>query len=189
MKHIMFFLACSLFMSCSTIMPNEKFFCTVSTKDIPDLSVENIQFKTFPMDTHFPEYGTVSYPLFDYDIKFDTLSHYTVVVLGSVAFREQNNNDYEYEIIDSVSISRLVVDRSQHPRELYGKKGDDGWITKNWKECSLPNKILKKIKKDFLIRMKYQRYSLKKSDDLPIKGLTTSYVYRLYQHNSVTSLQ
>ena len=185
----MFFLVCCLFMSCCTIMPNEKFFCTVSTKDIPDLSVENIQFKTFPMDDHFPECGTFSYPYFDYDIKYDTLSHYKVVVLGSVAFREQNINDYEYEIIDSVSISRLVVDRSQHPRELYGIKGDDGWITKNWEECSLPNKILKKIKKDFLIRMKYLRYSLKKNDDLPIKGMTTSYGYLLYQPKSGASLQ
>lgn len=160
-------------------MPNEKFFCTVSTKDIPDMSLENIQFKTFSLDTHFPESGTCSDPLFYHNIKYDTLSHYRVVVLGSVEFRQQDTNDYEYEIIDSVRISRLVVFSSHHPRELYGKKGDDGWSTNKWVECPLPNEILEKIRDDFLIRMKYQRYRLKKYEDNPVTGISTGYDYRL----------
>ena len=180
MRKLLFLLTCSMFMECCTIMPNEEFFCTISTKDIPDVSVKTLSFSTDYIDYHFPECGTVSYPLFDYDIKYDTLSHYRVVVLGSVVFGEEDNTENVFEILDSVKITRLVVDRLHSPRELYGKNGDDEWISKNWEECPLPNKILKKIRKDFLIRMKYKRYFLNKSDNSPAKRLTTSYPYRLY---------
>ena len=176
------FLASCLLMGCSTLMPQEKFFCTISTKDIPDVPEKTISYKTDYIDYHFPEAGTISDPLFDYDIKYDTLSHYRVTVLGYVIFGKEANQNNQYERIDSVGITRLVIDKIGAPRELLGIKGDKRWNNnKNWEECSLPKKILKKIRNDFFIRMKYKRFVFNQSDQTePINGSTTGYGYRLY---------
>ena len=164
-------------MGCGSTMSHEKFFCTISTKDIPDVPEQTISYTTDVIDYHFPEAGTISNPLFEYDIKYDTLSHYRVTVLGYVGFGESSHKG-QYERIDSVGITRLVIDKKGGPRELYSKKRDEHWNDIPWEKCSLPKKILKKIRKDFLTRMKYKRYVINTSDT--IKGITTSYGYRLY---------
>ena len=131
-------------MGCGTTMSHEKFFCTISTKDISDVPEQTISYKTDYIDYHIPEAGTISDPLFDYNIKYDTLSHYRVTVFGYVVFGE-SNQEGQYERIDSVGITRLVIDKVGGPRELYSKKRDEHWNDIPWEECSLPKKILKKI--------------------------------------------
>jgi len=184
MKYITILLASCLLVSCRTSMTSEMFFNTTSTKDIPDVSEKAISYRTSYLDTDCEECGTISEPLFDYNIKYDTLSHYKVVVIGYVVFGKDNYQENQYERIDSVGITRLVIDNKlHHSRELYGKKGDEHWNDIPWEECSLPKKILKKIRNDFLIRTKYLKYLFNKSklvDELPIKGITTQYLYRLY---------
>ncbi len=181
MKPLIIVWACCMLMNCSSLMPSEKFFCTTSTNRIPDVTIETITYRTRSSDEGCIECGTISEPLFDYNIKYDTLSHYKVVVLGYVVFGKENNYKYQYERIDSVGIIRLVIDREHFPRELYGKKGDDDWSNKRWEECPLPNKIVNLIKKDFLKRMKYKRFFFNKSVlKQPIKGVTTQHLYRLY---------
>ena len=177
MKYLLFFLAGCLLMGCGTTMSHKKFFSTISTKDIPDVPEQSISYKTNSIDYHVPEAGTISDPLFNYNIKYDTLSHYKVTVMGYVIFGK-NVQTTPYERIDSVGITRLVIDRQNAPRELYSKNGDEHWNDIPWEDCSLPKKILKKIRKDFLIRMKYKRYVINRSDTL--KGITAGYGYRLY---------
>ncbi len=177
MKSILILWACCLLMGCSTSMQHERFFCTLSARDIPDVSEESITYRTDYIDYHFVEAGTISNPLFGFDIKYDTLSHYRVVVLGRLVFGE-TKHDGQYERIDSVEINRLIISSLNAPRELYCKNGDEYCSKISWKECSLPKKNLKKIRKDFLIRMKYKRYVINKSDS--IKGITTLYEYHLY---------
>ena len=164
-------------MGCGTTMSHEKFFSTISTKDIPEVSEKTILYKTDVVDYHFPEAGTISEPLFEHNIKYDTLSHYRVTVFGYVVFG-QNGPMAPYERIDSVGITRLVIDRMNAPRELYSKKRDEHWNDIPWENCSLPKKILKRIRKDFLIRTKNKRYVINQSDT--IRGVTTGYAYRLY---------
>ena len=177
MKYLLILLAGCLLMGCGTTLSHEKFFCTRSTKEISDVPEQTISYKTDYIDYHFPEAGTISDPLFDYNIKYDTLSHYRVVVFGYVVFGK-SNQESQYERIDSVGITRLVIDKKGGARELYSKKWDEHWNDIPWEKCSLSKKILRKIRKDFLIRMKYKRYVINRSDT--IKGITTGYEYRLY---------
>ena len=165
MKFILILLAGCLLVSCRTSMPSDIFFNTISTKDIPSMSEKSISYRISYLNTDCIRCGTISEPLFDYNIKYDTLSHYKVVVIGYVG------------------ITRLVISSLHSPRELYSKHGDEHWNDIPWEECSLPKKILKKIRNDFLIRTKYSKYLFNKSelnDELPIKGISTQYCYRLY---------
>lgn len=109
MKYLLTLLASCLLIGCVTTMPHEKFFCTISTKDIPDVPEKTISYKTDVIDYHFPEAGSISDPLFDYDIKYDTLSHYRVAVLGRLVFGKGSYQESQYERIDSVGITRLVI--------------------------------------------------------------------------------
>ena len=183
MRCFLFLLICCMLNGCSTLMPCEKFFCTVSTKDIPDVSISNISFITGYIHDDCKKCGTISDPLFDFNIKYDTLSHYRVLVLGYVVFGNEMNHKNQYETIDSVGIKRLVIMRMHSQQELYGKKEDCNWSNRNWNECPLPKRILKEIRDDFLKRMKYRRYIYNKSvldDSLSINGYTTQYYYSLY---------
>ncbi len=183
MKFILILLAGCLLVSCRTSMPSDIFFNTISTKDIPSMSEKSISYRISYLNTDCIRCGTISEPLFDYNIKYDTLSHYKVVVIGYVVFEKDNYQENQYERIDSVGITRLVISSLHSPRELYSKHGDEHWNDIPWEECSLPKKILKKIRNDFLIRTKYSKYLFNKSelnDELPIKGISTQYCYRLY---------
>ena len=183
MKLILIYWACCLLMSCGALLTSEEFFNTISTKDIPDVSVKSISYRTGYVDSECIKCGIISEPLFDYSIKYDTLSHYEVIVIGYVVFGKKNYQENQYEGIDSVGITRLIVSSLHSQRKLYGKNGDEIRNNILWKECPLPKIILKKIKKDFLIRMKYKRFLFNKSvfnDEMQIKGYTTQYRYCLY---------
>ena len=174
-------LLCCLLASCNTQMPINEFFCIMSTKDVPDVSIDSIQFQRVYIDGSCIKCGTIENPLFCDNIKYDTLSRYRVVVVGNVFFEQDDDSQEEYEKIDSVGIESFIVIRPNSPREFYSN--NPNWSNKRWKECPLPKRVLEEIKKDFLKRMKYKRYRFNKSalgDMLPIKGYATQYEYRLY---------
>ena len=181
MKNLQIILLCCLLASCNTQMPINEFFCIMSTKDVPDVSIDSIQFQRVYIDGSCIKCGTIENPLFCDNIRYDTLSRYRVVVVGNVFFEQDGDSQEEYEKIDSVGIESFIVIRPNSPREFYSN--NPNWSNKRWKECPLPKRVLEEIKKDFLKRMKYKRYRFNKSalgDILPIKGYGTVYEYRLY---------
>ena len=167
-------------MSCGTSMSCKKYFSTVSIKSIPNMNIDSIPFRTDYVDYHFPSYGTISTPVFEYDLKYDTLSRYRIDVLGIIVFAKDSNQPYQFKSIDSVGITRLIISRPNYPRESYTYYGKKWQSDKSWKECPLPRKLLMKIREDFLIRMKYMRYILNEEDPERIRAVTTGYGYRLY---------
>jgi len=179
MKKIVVFLICCIIMSCGTTMSCKKYFSTLSTRNIPNMTIDSIPFHTDYVDYHFPSYGSISTPVFDYDFKYDTLSRYRIDILGRIVFAKNSNQPNIFKSIDSVGITRLIISRPNYPRESYSYHGD--WQNdKSLKECSLPQKVLMKIREDFLIRMKYMIYILNEEDSERIRTVTTGYGYQLY---------
>jgi hypothetical protein len=158
-------------------MSNEKFFGTVSTKDISNVSIDSVSFRTSYIDGSCVSCGTILEPLFDYDIKYDTLSHYKVIVLGEIIFEKDNDKKNQYKRVDSVKIKSLVIDKLHSQREFYSDTNHKWSHDKLWKECPLPKYILRKIRNDFLKRKKYTRYIFKDAD---ASSVSESYCYYLY---------
>ena len=177
MNKLLFLLICILMVSCGTFMPNEKFFGYVRARDIPDVSLDFVSFRTSYIGGDCISCGTISEPLFDYNIKYDTLSHYRVIVLGKIVFEKDSCQKGDYKRADSVGIHGLIVDRLYFPRVFYSDMSHKWNQNTPWKECPLPKKILKKIRKDFLMRKKYVRYAFEGED---VNSVSESYCYRLY---------
>ena len=177
MNKLLIILTCFLLVSCSTLMSSEKFFGTVSTKEIPNVSIDSVPFITSYIEGSCVSCGTISEPLFDYDIKYDTLSHYKVIVQGEIIFEKDNHQKNQYKRVDSVRINRLVIDRLHFQREFYSDMNHKWGHNTLWKECPLPKKILREIRNDFLKRKKYIRYFFK---DVDVSSVSESYCYHLY---------
>jgi len=158
-------------------MSCEKFFGTVSTKDIPDVSLDSVSFRTSYIEGDCVSCGTISEPLFDCDIKYDTLSHYSVIVFGNITFDKDSCQSCDYKRVFSVEINRLIVQRQHFPREFYSDDYHKWTHNTPWRKCPFPKSVLKKIRNDFLLRKKYVRYSFKNID---VNSVTESYHYRLY---------
>lgn len=176
MKKLLIISIYLLLVSCRTLMLSEQFFVTVSTKDVTNVPIDSISFRTSYIEDDCVSCGTVSEPLFDCDIKYDTLSHYTVIVMGKIVF-DNNCQNGQYRKVDSIEINRLVIDRQHFPREIYSDLDHKWSRNTQWEECPLPKNILKKIRNDFLKRKKYIRYNF---NGLDVKSVSESYCYRLY---------
>lgn len=181
MKYWIIFIICILLVSCRSGISSTNYFGTLSSKDIPDISLNAVPFKTNYLDDECVKCGTMSEPVFNYDIKYDTSSHYRVVVSGKVIFTKDTAPNNQYAMIDSVGIDNLIIWKEHSVRERYSSQASDNndsdW-NKAWEKCPIPSNILKKIRKDFFIRMKYRQYSF--GNDMNINGITTSYLYLLY---------
>lgn len=177
MSKLLILLTGFLLVNCSTSMPSEKFFGTVSTRDIPNVSLDLVPFRTGYIEGSCVSCGTISEPLFDDDIKYDTASHYRVIVLGKLVFEKGNYQKGEYKRVDSVGIYGLVIDRLHSPREFYSDLNYQWGNDRAWEKCPLPKKVLKKIRNNFLKRKKYIRYTFKEID---ASSVPESYCYRLY---------
>ena len=178
MKQLLILLTCCLLVSCGTSMSCEKFFGTVSTKDIPDVSLDSVSFRTSYIEGDCVSCGTISEPLFDCDIKYDTMSHYRVAVMGKIVFAKDNHPKDQYKRVDSVGITRIIVNNMlQARREIYSNMNYKLENDTPWDECPLPKRILKKIRNEFLKREKYVRYTFKETD---ADSVYETYVYYLY---------
>ncbi len=181
MKKIIFLLIiveCCLMISCSTSITSEMFFGTTSTKYIPNISMDTLLYRTRYVDSHCISCGSISEPVYNLDIKYDTMSRYRVVIEGKIVFEERSSND-KFKSIDSIGITRMIVYKSQSQKEFYTNCTDcnNSIQYKEWKECTIPQKILKVLRKDFLLRMKCTRYSFK---DVDATRISVSHTYRLY---------
>lgn len=173
-----------LFSSCATTLTSESFFGIVSTKEIPDILIDTITYYTSKISSDTILCGIISYPKWSYNIKYDTLSRYKAVVEGVLIFKKDSILINQSKSVDSIEITRLVIDRKPFQREFYSNHmshhaNDDKISYKKMDECPLPPSVLEQIRNDFLMRMKYLRYTymFKEAD---VSGLTQMYVYCLY---------
>lgn len=173
MRKLLVLLTCFILLGCGTSISCKDFFSTVSTKDIPDISMDTVLFRTDYINGSCTSYS----PLFDYNIKYDTLSRYKVFVWGRIFFGNNPHYKNQYKSVDSVEINSLVIDRLNSPREFFSDMKHKWKNNTPWEQCPLPPKILKKIKNDFLKRMKYTRYVFKEEDE---NSVSESYLYILY---------
>lgn len=135
------------------------------------MDTDTIEFLTEYMDYHFPEIGFLSLPAFKNPIKFDTLLQYRVRFVGGVVFRTDSVEEGP-KIIDSVYVSAVHVKYKDNNHVSYTKHDYN-----NWKDCPIPVPIIWKLREDFYLRMKYQKYQLK----LPVSHkVTGTYLYYLY---------
>ena len=170
MKRLLYVLFLSVaIVSCS--IRHDDFFDTISVKNVKQIDIDTTEYTTEYMDYHFPEIGTHSLPVFKNSIKFDTLLQYRVRFVGGAVFRTDSVED-GYKIIDSVYVSAVHVNYKDNNHVSYTKQNYN-----NWKDCPIPIPIILKLREDFYLRMKYQKYQLK----LPIsRKVTGAYLYYLY---------
>ncbi len=161
MKAIILFLFVGfLFVSCGTSNSCDAYFSPVSVDKIKDISLQDVKYERMDVDNHFPEWGDIEIPLIPCNIRYDTISHYNVIVTGYAVLRDTGQMN-KSQIVDSVSLSRIIVERKCCGGEFYSKEPRNGFNYKPWKECPLPKSVRNEIKEDFLILMKYIKYRIK----------------------------
>lgn len=180
MKNVMIFIAnCILIIGCRSYIPCTQYFNKVSAGEIESIVEDSLSFKTVYIDNMFHSLGTFSEPNISFDIKYDTLSHYTIIAGGKIFFSgDQERNQIEIKS-DSIEMSYIIVKKKGEQAKRYsGDNSHRSAIDKSWKDCPIPSSIMRKIRKDFFIRMKYRRYRVSNGDSL--KGLTVMRQYQLF---------
>ena len=169
MKKLLYILFLSVCTSCSIQRGN--FFDAICVNIIKQIDTDTIEYITEDMDCHFPEIGKLSIPIFKNSVKYDTLSQYRVRFVGGVVFRTDSIENGPKDI-DSVYVSAIHISNKENSHLYYTKHNYN-----NWKDCPIPASVLWKLRDDFWLRMKYQKYQLK----LPIsRKMTGTYLYNLY---------
>ena len=97
-------------------------------------------------------------------------------------FDAQNSMANQRETLAAVTAgtAQSVATTNQVFHDIVGYVGDkyDEQIAyKKWQECTLPKRILKRIRNDFLKRKKYVKYTINENE---ARGVTVLYSYRLY---------
>lgn len=172
-------LCCTLILGCSSTMPCRQYFSKLSAGEIEDVDEKSLTFRTSYMDFMFKSLGTILEPNIPFDIKYDTLSHYTIIAGGNVFFsREQKENVVNIKN-DTIELSYIIVKKEGVPAKRYSCKSySKSVFNDSWKDCPIPLFIMKEIRKDFFIRMKYQKYKSISNDSL--KGITVMHQYQLF---------
>jgi len=138
-----------------------------------------LTFKTSYIDNMFKSLGIILEPNIPFDIKYDTLSRYRVIIGGNIFFSNNpigNLTDIE---CDSIELSYVIVKKEgEQAKRFSNKEYHKSAIDKQWKDCPIPFSIMKEIRKDFFIRMKYQKYKAINRDS--INGLTVMHQYSLF---------
>lgn len=157
---ILLFLIGVLLVGCRTSNSCDAYFSPVPVDKIKEISSQDLKYEKMDVDYHFPELGYYEIPLTVCNIKYDTKSHFTVIVSGYAVFRDTDITNH-FQIVDSVSLSEIVVKKEQQKLELYSNKQNNDFNYRPWKECPLPKSVRERIREDFLIRMKYMKFHLK----------------------------
>ena len=175
--NIPLFFVSILFVSCKSSISCNEYFTTVPASEIKDLSLDYDKYETHFFDYHFTDLGTYDVHQIICTIRFDTVSHYYVVVSGYVVLKDIDQT-INTQIVDSVKISQIAVKRKHHKLELFSSKLPDKYYNnKPWKDCPLPKSVRNKIKDDFLIRMKHRKYHLKTNE----RVIPVIWGYKLYE--------
>lgn len=169
----------TLIIGCSSPMSCKKYFSKLSTEEIEDIDESTLTFRTIYMDYMFKSLGTILEPNIPFDIKYDTLSHYTIIAGGNVFFSREQKENVGNIINDTIELSYIIVKKNGTPAKRYSCKSFAKSVFNNsWKDCPVPFHIMKEIRKDFFIRMKYQKYKSMSNDS--IKGITVMHQYQLF---------
>ena len=169
MKQLLYLFLSFIVSSCK--IQHDVFFDPISVDDVGKIDTDTIDYLSESMDCAFPEIGVLSLPKFNSVIKYDTLSQYRVRFVGGVVFRTDSVEVGPKEI-DSVYISAIHIHSRGDNYICYTKQNYN-----NWKTCPIPVSIMGKLRDDFFLRMKYQKYELK----FPISHKTTgTFLYNLY---------
>ncbi len=176
---IIIILNCVLIIGCGSPIPCTHYFTQKSAEEIEKIAEDTLTFKTSYIDNMFKSLGIILEPNIPFDIKYDTLSRYTIIVGGNIIFsdtQEGHNTDIK---CDSIELSYVIVKREGEKARRYSNRIDyKSVIDKPWKECPIPSTIMKEIRRDFFIRMKYRKYRVINNDSL--KGLTVMHQYQLF---------
>ena len=91
MKAIILFLFVGfLFVSCGTSNSCDAYFSPVSVDKIKDISLQDVKYERMAVDYHLPELGYYDVPLIDFKFKYDTISHYDLIVNGYAILKDIN---------------------------------------------------------------------------------------------------
>ncbi len=178
-SRIFLFFFSILFVSCKTTNSCDAYFSPVPRHKIKEIPLQDIKYKTELMDYHIPEIGSYDEPQIACNIRYDTLSHVTVIVTGYIVLRDIDETK-NTQIVDSVAINWFAVRRSNHAMEFYSNDPQKVHLFnyRPWKDCPLPKSVRDEIREDFLIRMKYRKYHLK--EDREVKTIYITWPYRLW---------
>jgi len=169
----------TLIIGCSSTMPCRQYFSKLSTEEIEDVDEKTLTFRTSYMDFMFKSLGTILEPNIPFEIKYDTLSHYTIIAGGNIIFSKEQKENVISIKNDTIELSYIIVKKEGVPAKRYSCKGYSKSVFNNtWKDCPIPLYIMKEIRKDFFIRMKYQKYKLICNDSL--KGINIMHQYQLF---------
>ena len=178
-KFLLLIVNCILIIGCGSSIPYTQFFNKISVNEIERIVEDTLTFSTSYIDNMFYSLGTISEPNIHFDIKYDTLSRYTVIVGGNIFFSNTQGKNIADIKSDSIELSYVIVKKEGDKARRYSSKTHHkSVIDKPWKDCPIPSSIMEEIRKDFLIRMKYRRYRAINNDSL--KGLTVMRQYQLF---------
>ena len=178
-KLIILIVNCILVVGCNTSISSTYFFSRISVNNIEYLSEDTLTFSTSYIDPMFKSHGTIFEPNIPFSIKYDTLSRYTVIAVGNVFFFKPLPKDIAEIKSDSIELSSVIVIKKGERAKRYSSKlRQESDFDKPWKDCPIPSSVMKKIRKDFFIRMKYQKYGAISNDSL--NGITVMHQYQLF---------
>lgn len=178
-KFILLIVNCILIIGCASSILHTQYFSKVCVEEIEEIAENSLTFSTSYIDDTFKSLGIISEPNIHFDLKYDTVSRYTVIVGGNVFFSNTQEENIADIRSDSIELSYVIVKKEgEKARRYSGKTHHKSVIDKPWKDCPIPSSIMEEIRKDFLIRMKYRRYRAINNDSL--KGLTVMRQYQLF---------
>ena len=177
-KYFFLFLNCILIIGCRSQILCTQYFSTMSAEEIESIAEDTLTFRTSYLDHMFKSHGMILEPNMSFGIKYDTLSRYRVILGGKVFFSiEQEGHSADLKS-DKIELSYVIVKKEGEKAKRYSCNYRKSDFNRPLKDCPIPSSIMKEIRKDFFIRMKYQRYRDIYSDSL--KGLTVMHEYLLF---------
>lgn len=149
---------------------NNMFFCEVLASEIDSLSIAGLNYDTIVVDYHFPDAAKIYIPNYPASVIQDSLSQYSLCVIGNVKFRQMSKGLFKVTTQDTISIKSLLILKGKE--KSYIRAADPTAI------CPLPIKesFLDSIKADFLKRMRMCRFSFNRDF---IHSVTVGWVYRI----------
>ncbi len=160
-----------------TAISKNRLFGTFYQKDIRDLTTDSLAYRNDYAVDRFTDLGTISTPIYNLDMKYDTLYHYHIILNGFINFKKKKNiARYTTNDIKSVTLRSISVWKLSEPRKNWKLTKDIDISPQN---CPIPYDSLLAIKDAFLFVNKHLIVDIKKdlvvNDSYPIARL-----YKLY---------
>jgi len=174
-KTLILFITGILFRSCDTSNSCDVFFSTVPVNEIEELSMQNVLYKTDYIAYDYKGLGTYDDPQIVNDMTYDSKLFCSIIVSGYVDVSDVDQ-ETNTQFVDSVTISHLIVLRKNHKAKRFSK---NDYSDKSWKDCPVPYSVRDRIRKDFLVRMKYRIYHIKTD----LRNLPVYYGYSISEQD------